>query len=721
MLRCIKCNNETPGFEEAFDQLKALQNSKKVNLKDDFITKALRNSEVLKTSVKLSPKFSSSTECNSTEKSATGICFKCANYYTLDDDGNIKPKADYAKFVQDGQTSTDRQQKINVKLINPYSAANLVATCIWNDEAYRLFVLTLTEAEKMVLTPLHLQVCVLRLRVNNISFSSHGAICYPLKKPSLARALPWWEWAEIPFVVMTYKDKLGSAHEATVDMDKIRKAIEFMNRDMPCPVYGTPRKYYRFCKDIPFSNENMRHLSNSLEDPSTRSYPKDVRTILVTEVHKRAKKPLALTKFENWLQSGYECATSIWDKYKLDCFKNNQAAVVKNLFTDIQNHFSQTSDQPENNVGINESSEPADKQLTVCNVVQYSVLQKWLSGITNVIDNNQQPPQDWSSIQNLPLLNIPPQLKELILNCCEELELVSREYSNDEGPHSAVASGVRMEIETEHPDYLIQQGLQQSILHRIPMPQPIWESPLAEHTPGFFQMAFPFIFRTGDADPYQDRPRDIKEPKTSWEEHYYEWIAKLPEAHGDIKLQFYLNGKGQRIANRKNVMIAVKTTGINRDELPTKEDLISNPERRQDLASKVLSFTSQVKDTDSFWFDQRNDMLGALRYFADPPAHREITPMESTLFKTRALSYNHLHAIHSLFPNASEIKKDPEKYFKFRLANVLSNPLVVQFVGSLIMELDSTIAANILHDTTIYWLRHEWGPNANPHTHTKLR
>ena len=26
---------------------------------------------------------------------------------------------------------------LNVKLINPYSAENLVTTCLWNDEAYK--------------------------------------------------------------------------------------------------------------------------------------------------------------------------------------------------------------------------------------------------------------------------------------------------------------------------------------------------------------------------------------------------------------------------------------------------------------------------------------------------------------------------------------------------------------------------------------------------------
>ena len=107
----------------------------------------------------------------------------------------------------------------------------------------------------------------------------------------------------------------------------------------------------------------------------------------------------------------------------------------------------------------------------------------------------------------------PENLKEKLYDHCEELELLSRDFSNDEGQESSVATGVQCQIETEHPDTLIQQGLEQSVLYRMPMPEPTWESPLPEYRPGFLQLAFPFIFRSGDADPYQQRPRDINQPQ----------------------------------------------------------------------------------------------------------------------------------------------------------------------------------------------------------------
>ena len=90
------------------------------------------------------------------------------------------------------------------------------------------------------------------------------------------------------------------------------------------------------------------------------------------------------------------------------------------------------------------------------------------------------------------------------------------------------------------------------------MPQPRWENPLPEHTPGFLQMAFSFVFRSGDADPYQQRPRDIKQPKSSWEERLMGVIAAQPEAQEYHALQFWLLGRAQRITSQKQVVIAIK-------------------------------------------------------------------------------------------------------------------------------------------------------------------
>ena len=506
IITCLKCDMQTPGFDIPFSELQVLQNGRKQYLENDDIINALTKSEVLKCSVKLCPTFATSPECKSTSKSASGICTDCSQYYVLGDSGEINKKSDYSAFVRNCTTTMDNEEQpmntcnvednFNINDINPYSSENLISTCLWNDEAYRLFANTLTEAEKMVLTPLHVQVIILRLTSNHVPFSRHGAICYPLQKFNQAINLPWFNFRQLPFIVFTHKDKLGSVHEALVDMNKIRKAREFMTRDKIDPVNGKPRKYYRFSDEIPFHNDNMNMLAESLTDPTKPSYPKELRTLKQSELHQRADKPIQLLELQNWLQSRYEYADSIWDSYKAKCIKDNKPPLAEDFFHDIkhfllachpenENHSESTTTNT-NNLDINSVN------VTVCNIVQYGIQQKWLQGNTSL----SQTTTDVSTGNNkiFDSTNLPESLKELLFNFCEELELLSRDYSNDEGQESSVATGVRAEIETEHPDILIQQGLQQSVLHRVPMPQPRWENPIPEHFPGFLQKAYPFFF-----------------------------------------------------------------------------------------------------------------------------------------------------------------------------------------------------------------------------------
>ena len=114
-----------------------------------------------------------------------------------------------------------------------------MTTNLWGDEAYELFVQNqLTLLKKIVLTPLHLSVTVLRLKTNNVPFSAHGVMVFPLKKNLQAQSLPWYFFRDLLFVVTVFKDKIGNNVEATVDMANIAKAREFMTRMMVDPVYG---------------------------------------------------------------------------------------------------------------------------------------------------------------------------------------------------------------------------------------------------------------------------------------------------------------------------------------------------------------------------------------------------------------------------------------------------------------------------------------------------
>ena len=168
--------------------------------------------------------------------------------------------------------------------------------CIWVDQ--------LTLAEKVACTPLHMQISILRLRTNNIPFCKYGQICYPLKKPLLAASLPWKDFKELPFVVMTHHDRLGTVHEAMVRMKNIERTGEFMSRLRTCPVTGKQRTYYRFYEQFPFRRENMEILARSI-NPDT-SYPNNVRKLNESNVHERADKPIQVNELQSWFQSGYQ-------------------------------------------------------------------------------------------------------------------------------------------------------------------------------------------------------------------------------------------------------------------------------------------------------------------------------------------------------------------------------------------------------------------------------
>ena len=364
------------------------------------------------------------------------------------------------------------------------------------------------------------------------------------------------------------------------------------------------------------------------------------------------------------------------------------------------------------NEGINREID--DVTVTTCNILQYSIKEKWYLGVTSVECNE---PCNFNLGVKFYSQSLPSSLKETAFSLCEELELIARDSSNDEG-QQAIAAGAQFLGETEHPDEIINRGMERSILPRVPLPQRDWENPIPEHTPGFLQMAFPFIFRSGDADPYQLRPVDIKAPKTTWENKYLAWVAQIPEAQNRPDFQFYLNGRAQRISSRKQVTVALVNAGINRENLPTREEIIQCPEKLKDIASKALSYKPLIEDSDSFWLEERHNLKSCCRYMEDPPKERGMIPMNLSLFQTRATSYNHHPAIHSLFPKCIEYKeKGSESYFKYRLASVHENPIIIQWMHAFMAELDTKIASPNIHGSTVTWYRHEWGANANPHFH----
>ena len=256
----------------------------------------------------------------------------------------------------DVEMETENNGNFNVQEISPYSKENLISLNIWSEDGYKLFVeRELTMAEKMVCTGVHQQVTILRLKTNGVPFAVNGVITYPLLQSYQARQLPAYDIANLPFVVTTFQDKRGNVREATIDMNNIRKIREWQSRLEVCPVYGTPRYRYRYYAEIPFHNDNMARLSNALEKPDERSYPKDLRTISKLEFHKRAEKVIQVEELQNCLQSGYEISTILWDAYTLSCTKTNSSSTAINFMHKVKAYVLQCKGNQQLNYSASEN------------------------------------------------------------------------------------------------------------------------------------------------------------------------------------------------------------------------------------------------------------------------------------------------------------------------------------------------------------------------------
>jgi len=103
----------------------------------------------------------------------------CSKYFHIDENNDVKPNHDCEKYINQCGEEKNTEQNSNAQFdtnwIAPHSEYNLMSTNIWSDHAYELFCEnSLTLLEKIVLMPLHVSVTVLRLKTNDIPFSSNG-------------------------------------------------------------------------------------------------------------------------------------------------------------------------------------------------------------------------------------------------------------------------------------------------------------------------------------------------------------------------------------------------------------------------------------------------------------------------------------------------------------------------------------------------------------------
>ena len=751
-VRCIKCNQQTPGLPYADHQIRVPVRGHMTDLSpDSIVSGAVASSVLLKAggrcSVTLDPKFRGANGTAITDRDASGVCTGCSPAFIVDADNNVVPRPlasdvrpdpdDADDFVGDEHPAPaaeppargegdaaanellgDNEEETEPVHISLFSAANLVATDIYSDDAYRLFVRSWTHAETMVLRPIHLVVSVLRLRANQVPFCKHGTIAYPLKDACRARNLPWYDFETLPFVVLVQNRRDGTSAEAMINMQTILRAKHFMERTMQCKYNPQQtRPFYRFVSEqwTPFSNDNLAELQRRLSEPDRASTPAGLRVVLASDIHARADKALRFNEFCNWLESGFAMADELWKSFRLsrcgegadttEAGQDDLWEVIENYVvgravdTAAENHREQEVQQHDDDG----ESDTGEIDVTMRHVLDCAVSNGWLLAAAADGDDTGEP-------------------SNVLLRCCEELEMLGREFGNDEGNRAGgISAGAVTGPQTERPEDIRRQGISRSALLHVQMPGVDRENPLPEATPGYMQMAFPEVFRSGDADPHQDRKVSIRQPVTSWRQNWLHWMSRQPEAEGNVDFQFVVSNQLSRDKTGQEAKVAIRMADFP-DGLPTKEQLMNDPVLCKKVAQSLLCLRTKMEDSDAFWRVRKQEAIGIIRYLEDPPPWRsDDIPLEVYLWQTRAVPYNHHPAIHRLCDNAAvnEALSD-ERYLSARLGNTLRHPGIVAWMSAFIGEMDTLALAAARYGATSYLARSEWGANANPHIHRHI-
>ena len=108
--------------------------------------------------------------------------------------------------------------------INPWGAEDLFTLNLFNEEEYACFMRSLTKAELMVISPLHINIQVIRCRATQIPFSKHGSIAYPLKSPMETKSYPGQIFAICLLSWFTMKSiDPENNYEAKINLVRARK------------------------------------------------------------------------------------------------------------------------------------------------------------------------------------------------------------------------------------------------------------------------------------------------------------------------------------------------------------------------------------------------------------------------------------------------------------------------------------------------------------------
>ena len=405
-----------------------------------------------------------------------------------------------------------------------------------------------------------------------------------------------------------------------------------------------------------------------------------VRKIMDGQLERRIDRDIQLDEFRNWIMSGYHYGEAIKSCYIGE--NEDEKCFADGLWKEVITRH-------------NELEEKQNTCLNIHQIIEFCLFKKWFSPI-----NDQN---DYRNISK---------------SIAEELEILSSEYTND--GRSNVPEGDTTVLVGENPEDILMKGLRGTFLQRFQFSGPDRDHPRKEFSENYFPMAFPFIFLSGDGCPFQDRPINIRD-LNNWKQKYLQWLAKQLPIASNEQLVFVIYNLMRRVQSWDNSHIVLSNLKAN-DELPTRQDIVNQPSVRQWCANNLLRYNGKIIDSDPWWRDKKNELLGSMRHMAAQEEwnRQKDHPIIGNTFSTGAINYIHCPAIHNKFTNRYKNHDSPNSkvyWLEERKSMAIKHSWFIQWMGAFMAELDAFYLSKQIQEYDYFFVRFEWGKNSNPHSH----
>ena len=203
----------------------------------------------------------------------------------------------------------------------------------------------------------------------------------------------------------------------------------------------------------------------------------------------------------------------------------------------------------------------------------------------------------------------------------------------------------------------------------------------------------------------------------------YEYLKRLSlfkEVQQHTILVFVINNLIRKLDAMKAATIFLKDVDVTSVEVPSKEDLLTNASNVKDISKFVLQYAPITRDSKESWKLELQNEIGTKRdlgYINCLSRPEKIHPTDAVLFRTLAFPYRHAYYFHRLF---SYSDGEDIMSINHRSAKVINETMIIEWVGTLLAEMESKYLAPFRCPLTNYLMRQEYGKCGNPHHHSLI-